>query len=164
MSDELLFLVCNWGVLPFWLLLVAAPRWSVTGRLVHSGLFACVYVPVYALLLFGDRPGPQGASFFTLEGVSRIFTTPRTIIACWIHYLVFDLFVGAWEVRDAIRRGIRHRYVVPCLVLTLLFGPVGFGLYLLLRLATARATSLDESRAVGWKSASGAGRTKEQTG
>lgn len=148
MSDELLFLLLNWGVLPFWLLLVFAPRWSVTRIAVHSGVFALIYVPVYALLLFGDQPGPQGASFFTLEGVSRIFTTPRTIIACWLHYLVFDLFVGAWEVRDAQRRGIPHLLVVPCIVLTLLFGPVGFGLYLLLRFARARATSLDEREQV----------------
>lgn len=144
MTDETIFLLCDYGVVPFWALLVLAPRSRITGRLVHSGLFAVLLVPVYALLLFGDQPGPQGASFFTLAGVSRIFTTPRTIIACWVHYLVFDLFVGAWEARDAARRGIHHFYVVPCLVATLLFGPVGLGAYLALRAVKARAFSLDE--------------------
>ena len=90
------------------------------------------------MLLFGDSPGPQGASFFTLEGVSRIFTTPRTIIACWVHYLIFDLFVGAWEVRDAQRLKIPHLAVVPSVVLTLLFGPVGLGSWLLVRGALRR--------------------------
>lgn len=145
MSDATIFAVCNYGIIPFWLLLVLAPRWVWTKRLVHSALPALLLVPTYAILLWGDSPGPQGASFFTLEGVTRIFTTPKTIIACWIHYLVFDLFVGAWEARDAARRGIAHGWVVPCLVMTLMFGPVGYGLYLLIRFAKTRRYELDES-------------------
>lgn len=145
MSDETVFLLCNYGVVPFWLLLVLAPRWRWTSRLVHSGLPALLLVPIYAWMLWGDVPGPQGASFFTLDGVTRIFTTPRTIIACWIHYLIFDLFVGAWEARDARRRGIAHGWVVPCLALTLMFGPVGYGLYLLLRAVKTRVVTLEET-------------------
>lgn len=146
MSDDLIFLICNNSVIPFWALLVLAPRSVWTRRLVHSGLFAALLVPVYALLLFGDRPGPQGASFFTLAGVSRIFTTPKTIIACWVHYLVFDLFVGAWLARDAARRGLAHLWTVPFLIVTLLFGPIGLGSYLLLRALKLRTVTLDESR------------------
>ena len=56
----------------------------------------------------------------------------------WIHYLVFDLFVGAWIGRDAIRRAIPHWMVVPCLVVTLFIGPVGLLLYFLVRRATRR--------------------------
>jgi hypothetical protein len=144
-TDETIFLVCNYSVLPFWALLVVLPRWTWTDRLVHSVVPAVLLVPVYALLLWGDDPGPQGASFFTLAGVTKIFTTPKTIIACWIHYLVFDLFVGAWEARDAARRGIRHLFVLPCLVMTLMFGPVGYGLYLLVRIIKTRSVSLREA-------------------
>jgi hypothetical protein len=60
------------------------------------------------------------------------------LLAGWIHYLAFDLFVGSWEVRDAQRVGIHHLFVVPCLVLTVLFGPIGLLLYLLLRAALRR--------------------------
>jgi hypothetical protein len=144
-SDEAIFAVCNYSVVPFWLLLIAAPRWRGTQRLVHSGAFVWLLVPIYAWLLFFDRPGPQGASFFTLEGVTRIFTTPRTITACWVHYLVFDLFVGAWEARDAARRKIPHLVVAPSLVVTLLFGPVGLLSYLALRGLLRRRWALGES-------------------
>jgi hypothetical protein len=144
-SDETIFLVANYSVVPFWLLLAVAPRWRWTDRLACSALPAVYLVPLYAWLLFGDDPGPRGASFFTLEGVTRIFTTPRTIIACWIHYLVFDLFVGAWEVRDARRLGIRHFFVVPFLALTLMFGPIGWLGYAGLRLALRRRFLLDET-------------------
>ncbi|MBK6518931.1 MAG: DUF4281 domain-containing protein [Polyangiaceae bacterium] len=144
MSNDAIFLVCNYSVVPFWLALVFAPRSKWAARLVHSALPAALLVPAYALLLWGDDPGPQGASFFTLAGVRRIFTSDRTIIACWIHYLVFDLFVAAWQARDAARRGIGHLWTVPCLVMTLLFGPVGFGLFLALRAWKTRTLTLDE--------------------
>jgi Domain of unknown function (DUF4281) len=133
MDIDHVFLIANWGVLPFWLLLVVLPRAAATKRLVHSMIPCLLLAPLYGALLFGDRPGPQGASFSTLMGVTHIFTTPWTITACWIHYLIFDLFVGAWEVRDAERLGIRHAYVVPSVVLTLLFGPLGLLSYALLR-------------------------------
>ena len=144
MTIEHVFLIANWGVLPPWLLLVFAPRWRVTKLVVHSIAPVLILAPLYAVLLFGDRPGPVGASFWTLEGVTKIFTTPWTITACWIHYLVFDLFVGAWEVRDAQRLKIRHPFVVPSLLLTLLFGPVGWLSWSLVRAVARRRFSVDE--------------------
>jgi hypothetical protein len=51
----------------------------------------------------------------------------------WAHYLAFDLFVGSWEVRDSQRLKIPHWQVVPCLLFTLMVGPVGLVLYLTLR-------------------------------
>lgn len=145
MDDALVFAIANYSVLPAWLLLVALPRWKGTHLVVHSGLYPLVLGVAYAVLLFGDRPGPQGASFWDLEGVSRIFTTPRTIIACWIHYLIFDLFVGAWIARDAERIGIRHAFAIPSLVLTLMFGPVGLMSWLAIRAIAKRRLALAEA-------------------
>ena len=132
-GDALIFAIVNFSVLPAWAMLVVAPKATITKAGVHSGLYPIVLATAYAVLLFGDSPGPQGADFFTLEGVTQIFTTPRTIIACWIHYLIFDLFIGAWEVRDAARLKIPHYLVVPSALLTLLFGPIGLATWLLLR-------------------------------
>jgi hypothetical protein len=145
MSDETIFLLVNYSVLPAWLLLVALPHAAPTRALVHSGAFCAVLAVAYGILLFGDHPGPQGASFFTLEGVSRIFTTPRTIIACWTHYLVLDLFAGAWIVRDCKRIGLPHLACVPCVVGTLMFGPLGLLGWLAVRGATRRKWTLAES-------------------
>jgi hypothetical protein len=83
---------------------------------------------------FGRTPG----GFGSLADVSLIFQNPWVLLAGWIHYLAFDLFVGSWEVRDAQRVGIRHLFVVPCLVLTFLFGPIGLLLYFILRAALRR--------------------------
>ena len=59
--------------------------------------------------------------------------TVVSLLAGWVHYLVFDLFVGSWEVSDARRLGIPHLFVVPCLILTFLLGPCGLLLYLAVR-------------------------------
>jgi Domain of unknown function (DUF4281) len=55
-----------------------------------------------------------------------LFTDATTALAGWVHYLAFDLFVGAWATRTARSAGIPHLLVLPHLVLIFLFGPAGF--------------------------------------
>ena len=142
MSDDAIFLAVSYSTLPGWLMLLFLPDARITRGVVHSGLYPVVLGVIYALLLFGDHPGPQGSSFFTLEGVTRIFTTPLTIIACWLHYLILDLFVGAWIARDRARISLSHLASVPSLVLTLLFGPVGLMSWMVIRAATRRELAI----------------------
>lgn len=145
MDAETLFTICNFGVLPFWALLVVAPGWVWTARIVHALWIPLALAAVYGLAFLMSPGAPEGASFGSLPGVMAFFTVPEAALAGWVHYLVFDLFVGAWEVRDARRRGVPHALVIPCLLLTLMLGPLGLGAYLLLRLAMARTTTLVES-------------------
>jgi hypothetical protein len=69
------------------------------------------------------------------------------VVAGWIHYLIFDLFVGAWEARDARRRGVPHLLLVPCLLFTLMIGPVGLLLYVVVRFFSKRLLEFDEAGA-----------------
>ena len=87
---------------------------------------------VYVLIIVMEW-GNSSGGFSSLADVSALFSNPWLLLAGWTHYLSFDLFVGSWEVRDAIERGIPHLMVVPCLALTFLFGPAGWLLYLGLR-------------------------------
>ena len=77
--------------------------------------------------------GVSFEDFTTLAGVMKLFMMKEVAVAGWVHYLVFDLFVGAWIGRDAQRCAVPHLLVVPCLLLTLLLGPLGLLAYLLLR-------------------------------
>ena len=140
------FKVFNFGVIVFWLLLVFAPRARFTALAVHSPLVPVLYGLPYMVLLFGDSGGTSG-DMTTLGGVVALLSQPRIAFAGWVHYLIFDLFVGAWEARDAQRRGIPHLALVPCLVLTLMFGPVGLLCYLGLRFAMKRVAPLAETPA-----------------
>lgn len=124
------------AIIPAWVLLIAAPRWRWTDRLIHSGLYPIMLGLAYVgfmigALVFGDNSDP--ISFTTIEGIAAIFTHPFGILTAWVHYLIFDLFVGMWEARDAQRRGMRHVALIPCLLLTFLAGPAGLLLYFVLR-------------------------------
>ena len=65
--------------------------------------------------------------------MALLFSNPWALLAGWVHYLAFDLFVGSWEVRDSQARGIPHWLVLPCLFLTFMFGPAGWLLYMAVR-------------------------------
>jgi len=138
-----IFLICNNAVLPFWALLILAPRWSGTDRIVHAAWAPAALAVVY-LGSIAMSSAPEGAGFGSLAGVMLFFTSPEAALAGWIHYLAFDLFVGAWEARDAQRNDVPHLVLVPCLVLTLALGPVGLGLYLGARGFLRRTGSLRE--------------------
>lgn len=132
---SLLFHICSWAVVPGWVLLVFAPRWQWTHRIATF----VITVPLAALYigLFASNWNSQ-LSFGSLDQVYALFQNPAMLLAGWIHYLAFDLFIGSWQVRDASQTGIPHLLVVPCLVGTFLIGPVGLLAYLLLRVGFAK--------------------------
>jgi len=141
MAPETIYQLINIGVVPAWAMLAFAPRWQVTRALVHSGVYPLAFGALYifflaSALLFGARSPDAG--FSSLAGVMALFDHPNGVLTGWTHYLVFDLFVGAWIGRDAARRGVSHWLVVPCLFFSFMFGPVGLLLYVTLRLVSGK--------------------------
>jgi hypothetical protein len=131
MTAESLFSICSMLVLPGWVLLVFLPRWSWTQR-IAAGIVPLVLAIAYLVLIVTNFRKSQGG-FGSLQQVSQLFQNPYNLLAGWVHYLAFDLFIGAWEVRDAARLRIAHALVIPCLVLTFLFGPIGLLTWFLIR-------------------------------
>jgi hypothetical protein len=144
MDAELIFTLCSRLVLPAWLLLVFVPRWPWTSRLVFQAWIPLLFAIAYIYCFYAAQPLPEGAGFSSLAAVMIFFQSPYAAVAGWIHYLAFDLFIGAWQVRDAARREINHLWVVPCLVLTFTAGPVGLLLYFCIRLFTNKTLTAVE--------------------
>jgi hypothetical protein len=138
---ERIFSLAGMVVLPCWILLAIAPRWRWSQRL---ATFAAplLIASVYIWLLFA-HPAPRGGGFNSLAQVMVLFSSPYAVLAGWVHYLAFDLFTGAWEAREAARLGISRWLVLPCLLLTFLFGPVGLALFLLLKLGLRRSVGAE---------------------
>ncbi|QJX45510.1 DUF4281 domain-containing protein [Hymenobacter taeanensis] len=135
LAPDSLFSVANTVALLGWGLLLVAPRWRATRRLVLSGALPLLLAVAYALLISSHYLGPHSSEggFNSLAEVAALFQDPWGLLAGWVHYLCFDMSIGIWESLDARRRGVPHLLLVPCLLLTFLFGPVGLLLYSLLR-------------------------------
>ena len=133
-------------VLPGWLLLIFLPRWKWSARVIAGVLIPLLLALIYLYLIVTHFRGSEG-NFNSLAEVLKLFQNPYNLLAGWVHYLAFDLFIGSWEVRDSRRLGIHHLLVVPCLVLTFLFGPVGLLLYFALRWFMKRRLIVNEESA-----------------
>jgi hypothetical protein len=128
MTPELVFSIVNATAALAWVVLAVAPRrrWAnVILPTAIAGALAAVYAGIVAAVWAGSEGG-----FSSLAEVATLFQNPWMLLAGWTHYLVFDLLIGGWEARDAAERGIPYLALLPCLVLTFLFGPAGWLLYL----------------------------------
>jgi ABA4-like protein len=138
MNAEQLFSLCGLLALAGWVLLIAVPRnaraITIAGTVIPAVL-SCLY-----LLLLAFHAADARGGFSSLAGVAELFSNQWLLLAGWVHYLAFDLFVGTWETRDAAGRGISRWIVAPCLLLTFLFGPIGWLAYHLARSTRARAS------------------------
>ena len=137
MTPDQVFGICNLVALSGWLILIYAGRrrWAaglVSGYAIPLAL-GLLYIALVALH-WGETPG----GFGTLDGVASLFTNRWMLLAGWIHYLAFDLFIGSWQVRDARDKGVPHLLMLPALALTFLFGPAGLVLYVATRAAYLR--------------------------
>ncbi|GAB3864008.1 ABA4-like family protein [Hymenobacter segetis] len=131
LTPDSLFSLANPVALLGWALLVLAPRWRGTRAVVLSGALPLLLAATYAVLIATHYLGPHGGEggFGSLDEVAALFRDRWALLAGWVHYLCFDMWTGAWELRDAQRRGVPHGLLVPCLGLTFMFGPVGLLLY-----------------------------------
>ncbi|MEO0961020.1 MAG: ABA4-like family protein [Pseudomonadota bacterium] len=115
-----------------WLTLVISPLipvWSdrIAGLIVPA-LLAVAYVAFLVLV-----PSENGGGFGSFAEVKQLFTNPGAVMAGWIHFLAFDLLIGAWICRTARREDIAFWMALPCLPATFLFGPAGFLLFTIVR-------------------------------
>jgi len=136
MNTELLFNIFNTSILLPWALLLFFPKWKGTQKMIEWKLPVLIIGFAYLVILLTDffmGTGGGPIDFLSLAGVKALFARDEVMLIGWIHYLAFDLFVGMWESVDAQKNGISHLLLVPCLIITLLYGPVGFVLYWVLR-------------------------------
>lgn len=130
----LLFSLTFTVAVPFWALMILLPRWSWTRRIAGSPLIVLPGVAIYAALVipaFGEvLPAVMSP---TLDGVRELLGTADGAAAGWAHFIAFDLFVGRWIWLDSLPRRMPLWVTAPVLLLTILLGPLGLGLHLLLR-------------------------------
>jgi hypothetical protein len=140
MELEQIFSVASLLAMIGWLLLAILPRQPIAQ--ITSGIIVPLVLSVGYLFLIVQNLQNANGGFGSLADVSALFQKPELLLAGWIHYLAFDLFIGAWETRDAQRHGIPHLVIIPCLLMTLMLGPIGLLFYFAIRTAKIRTLSI----------------------
>jgi hypothetical protein len=143
MGWAFVFSAVNLLALVAWTALILLPRWpALLSAILYLGVgLLCL---VYGVSLIGvvsgliPNAGGGGADFTTIAGIRAIFATDAGVTIGWTHYLAFDLFVGLWIARDGDAKGISRLVQAPILLATFIAGPLGLGLWLLLREPAAR--------------------------
>jgi hypothetical protein len=145
---ENIFLFANWGVLPFWMLLVFAPNQSITRVLVHSIiaplLLAAAYVFI-AFKIYQDGNIFQGFELYLgLENLYTVYSNETFLLIFWLHFLSISLFVGAWISRDSQKYFVPRIFVIVSLIITYFTGPLGIVLYWFIRIFFSKKISFNE--------------------
>ena len=122
------------GLLVSLFVVSARPAAQNAARLIIPATLAIAY----GLLIWTGFGEAEGGGFGSIPEVRALFASDSALAAGWLHYLAFDLFVGSWITADRLEHGVPSLLVVPCLILTFLFGPLGLLSYLALRLAFQR--------------------------
>ena len=134
LEPELVFNLANGVALLGWVALIGSPataRWAGGVRRVSGRWLPLAFAVLYVAMLATHWRGQGG--FGSLADVQALFNVPGTLVAGWLHYLAFDLFVGGWIAERAAALKLHHAVLVPLLLLSFLFGPAGLLAFALLR-------------------------------
>jgi hypothetical protein len=148
LTVENIYLLANWGVLPFWFLLIIAPNNGVTNFLAQSIiaplLLALAYIFIaYKIFLDGDILESFNL-YLSLEDLYAVFSDEKILLIFWLHFLSISLFIGSWIVRDSYKYMIPKFLTIISLILTYFTGPVGLLIYWFFRIFFSKKISFNE--------------------
>lgn len=134
MTPTTVFSIANTMAMSMWVLMLFLPRWKLTRFLIDYKVVPILLSVVYAMYIIRSILSNGLLDFGSLSSVMQLFTEEHIALAGWVHYLAFDLLVGMWILDKNKALGIHYMLIAPCLFLTFLFGPIGFLLFILIKM------------------------------
>ena len=148
LTFENIYLLANWGVVPFWLLLILIPNHGITKFFSHSIvaplLLALAYIFVARQIISEDNILEGFKIYLGLDGLDEIYSNESLRLVFWLHFLAVSLFVGSWIARDCQRYMIPRVLSVPCITITYFTGPLGIVIYWFIRIFYAKKINFNE--------------------
>ena len=145
---ENIFLFANWGVIPFWILLIFSPNNIITRFLVHSIVAPLLLGVAYIFITYKIYLNGNFLDGFELylgiENLYAIFSDEHFLLIFWLHFLSISLFVGSWIARDSVRYLIPQSLTALSLIVTYFTGPLGIIIHWIIRIFFAKKISLNE--------------------
>jgi len=143
LTFENIYLWINFGILPFWLMLIIIPNSKFTTFFVNSVILplvlstAYIYV-IYQATLIEEPILDVFKIHLSLENLYTIFATESFLLVFWLHFLALNLFMGSWISRDGVKYNMPRSLVFVPLILVYLTGPIGLVLYWIIRVFYAK--------------------------
>ena len=148
LTNENIYLITNWGVIPFWLLLIFLPYHQLTSFFTQSIIPYFLLAVSYAYLSYGvflEGNILDGFELYNgLSGLYSMFANETLLLVFWLHFLAISLFAGAWIIRDSKKYFIPKIITIPSLILTYFSGPIGLVIYWFMRIFFAKKVSFDD--------------------
>jgi len=143
LTFENIYLWTNFGVLPFWLLIIFAPNSKITGLLVNSIILPLILgvaytYTVYQTILSGESLLDIFQLYSGLDDLYTVFATEGFLLFFWLHFLALSLFLGIWTSKDAVKYNIPRSFTMITLVIIYFTGPLGIVLYWFVRVFYAK--------------------------
>jgi hypothetical protein len=136
MEIEIVFTIVNTLALLSWIVLFIFYTRHWVSPTIFSGVIVFLGVVYLYYISVGFTGGTDGG-FSSLRSVRKLFEDDYALLAGWVHYLAFDLFVGMWIAKDALYRKVSRWLLLPCLFFTFMLGPVGLLIYMVIRAVKA---------------------------
>ena len=148
LNSETIYLIANWGVIPFWLLLIIIPNHSLTSFFARSIIAPLLLATGYVYLgydLYLENNIFDGFELYSgIDGLYSMFANETLLLIFWLHFLAISLFVGTWIVSDSKKYFMPTIIVIPSLVLTYFSGPIGLVVYWFFRIFFAKKISFND--------------------
>ena len=129
LSFNNIYLIANWGVLPFWVLLIILPNHALTNFFVQSIIVPLLLAVAYSYIAYNIFLEGNIFNSFELysglDGLYSMFANEAFLLIFWIHFLALSLFLGAWIARDSQKYMVPRFLSIISLILTYFSGPVG---------------------------------------
>ncbi len=148
LTNENIYLVANWGIIPFWLLLIFFPNHQLTNFFTQSVIPLLLLALGYVYLSYGIFVEGNILDSFELynglDGLYSMFANEALLLIFWLHFLAISLFAGSWVVRDSRKYFMPKIIIIPILVLTYFTGPLGLVIYWFFRIFFAKKISFND--------------------
>jgi len=148
LSYENIYLIANWGVMPFWLLLIILPNHGVTNFFVQSIIAPLLLASAYSFVAYNIFLEGNILDSFELyrglEDLYSMFSSEAFLLVFWLHFLSISLFLGAWISRDSQRYMVPRFFVIISLILTYFTGPAGLLIYWFIRIFFAKKINFND--------------------
>ena len=148
LSYENIYLITNWGVMPFWLLLIILPNHGLTNFFVQSIIAPLLLASAYGFVAYDIFLKENILDSFELyrglEDLYSMFSSEAFLLVFWLHFLSISLFLGAWISRDSQRYMVPRFFVIISLILTYFTGPAGLLIYWFIRIFFAKKINFND--------------------